>query len=119
MRTPSLLIAIATVVLSTGCATVSESNLYWGNYSKTLYQVKKYPGEASNAAHEQELKSIVEKSKERNLRVPPGIYAELGMYALERGEKNVAENYFRLEQETYPEGAVLMQRTLQRTLEKS
>ena len=107
------LLVIFTLAIVSGCATVSKSGLYWGSYSHTLYEVKKNPGEASNAAHEEELLSIVEKSKDMNLRVPPGIYAELGVYAMERGDNNAANNYFRLEQEIYPEGAVLMKRALQ------
>lgn len=103
---------LALIILS-GCVTpVSQSNLYWGNYSQTLYQVKKEPGAESNKAHEKELLSIVEESNKRNLKVPPSVYAELGIFALERGDDNAATNYFRLEQDVYPEGAVLMQRSL-------
>ena len=47
-----------------------------------------------------------------NLRVPPGVYAELGLYAMERGDSKAAQSYFGLEQDTYPEGAALMQKTL-------
>ena len=101
------------VIFFSGCAAqVSQSNLYWGNYSNTLYNIKKEPGEITKVAHEKELQSIVEKSKELNLRVPPGIYAELGLFAMERGDNNAAQNYFGLEQNTYPEGAILMQRTI-------
>lgn len=101
------------LVTLSGCvAPVSQSNLYWGNYSHTLYQVKKEPGEKSQKAHEQELLSIVEESKSRNLKIPPGVYAELGIFASERGDANTATNFFRMEQETYPEGAVLMQHSL-------
>ena len=108
-----ILLVILTLVIN-GCATtVSQSGLYWGSYSHTLYNVKKEPGEASNAAHEEELHSIVEKSKEMNLRAPPGIYAELGVYAMERSDSKAANNYFGLEQETYPEGGVLMRHALQ------
>jgi len=117
VRTISLTILI--LVFLSGCATISPSNLYWGNYSHTLYQVKKEPSEATNAAHEEELQSIVEKSNELNLKVPPGIYAELGLYAMERGDQNAAQTYFGLEQDTYPEGAALMQRTLQNKLGES
>lgn len=117
MRVP---LVILIFVFISGCATqVSQSNLYWGNYSNTLYKVKKEPGEASNAEHEKELQSIVETSKDKNLRVPPGVYAELGIYAMERGEKDVAQEYFRLEQETYPEGATLMQQALKDKLGES
>lgn len=110
MRNISLI--FLTSILISGCATVSKSNLYWGNYSQTLYLVKKEPGEASNTAHEKELQSIVEKSKDMDLKVPPGIYAELGLFAKERGDHNAAQSYFGLEQDTYPEGATLMKRAL-------
>lgn len=109
-RMPLVFLAL---VFFSGCATVSQSSLYWGSYSQTLYAVKKEPGDASNAAHERELQSIVEKSKEMNLKVPPGIYAELGVYARERGDFKTAQSYFGLEQDTYPEGATLMKRALQ------
>lgn len=97
-------------LLIAGCGGAPAPLYYWGDYSKTLYDVKKEPGEASHGAHEQELLSIVKISKERNLRVPPGVYAELGVYALERGDQGVAKNYFNLEKEAYPESEVLMQR---------
>jgi hypothetical protein len=102
--------ALFVLVLLSGCATVSPANLYWGNYSNTLYQVKKNPGDETKKAHQIELQSIVEKSKEKNLRVPPGIYAELGMYAKELGDDSAAKQYFNLEQETYPESGPLMKR---------
>ena len=106
-------IVIPALLILGGCvAPVSQSNLYWGDYSQTLYKVKKEPGESSNRVHEKELLSIVEKSKELNLKVPPGVYAELGIFSMERGDNNAATNFFRMEQESYPEGAILMKRTL-------
>ena len=51
--------------------------------------------------------------------MPPGVYAELGLYAIERGDQNAAQNYFRLEQDTYPEGSILMQRILNNQLGES
>jgi hypothetical protein len=108
-----LLFVVLALLILTGCVTpISQSNLYWGNYSHTLYNVKKEPGEASNKAHEKELLSIVEKSNDRNLKVPPGVYAELGIFAKERGDLNASANYFRMEQDTYSEGSTLMQRVL-------
>lgn len=95
-----------------GCATVSQSNLYWGKYSHTLYQTMKNPGEGSSNKHQKELQKIVEKSKELNLKVPPGIYAELGMYAKKNGNDGAADNYFRLEKAEYPEFRILMKNVL-------
>jgi len=107
-----LIIAIQFFLLS-GCATkVSQSNLYWGEYSRTLYNTKKEPSPSSNAEHEKELNEIVEKSKNMRLRVPPGVYAELGIFSNDRGDYEQAKAYFKLEQENYPKAEVLMKRTL-------
>jgi hypothetical protein len=107
-------IGLYLLILFSGCAkSISQSNLYWGSYSETLYAVKSNPGDASNSAHEQELHSILKICREMNLRVPPGVYAELGVFAKQRGDDNSAHKYFRLELNTYPEGAILMNRLLQ------
>lgn len=98
------------LLVFSGCApSVSQSNLYWGSYSDTLYDVRKYDTEDVHRAHEAELASIVEESTRRGLKVPPGIYAELGLYALKRGDRPAAENYFSLEQQIYPEAAILFE----------
>lgn len=104
------LIGLSFLALFTGCATtkISASNLYWGDYSKTLYELKKEPGSDTKAAHINELNSIIEKSNELNLRVPPGLYAELGMYMLNEGKKNTADKYFNLELKTYPESKAMV-----------
>lgn len=93
-----------------GCASspVNPPSLYWGNYSHTLYNVKVMDDAQSHQKHEAGLLAIVEESQKRELRVPPGIYAELGIYALDRGDKAEAERYFSLEQQTYPESETLL-----------
>ncbi len=107
-----IFIIFLVVIFLGGCATVSKSNLYWGKYSHTLYQVKKNPGERSKNKHQEELQIIVKKSKEMNLKVPPGVYAELGMYSKQSGDHSAADNYFRMEQEEYPEFNILMKSVL-------
>lgn len=98
-------------IFITGCAVpVSQSNLYWGKYSHTLYDLKKEPSEKTKNAHENELTQIVSKSKEMNLKVPPGVYAELGVFAKERGDEASANRYFNLERSEYSESTVLMRR---------
>lgn len=106
-----LLLIPSLLLLLSGCGpTVSASNLYWGAYSNTLYAVKKDADTNSHERHEEELLSLVEEAKKKDLRVPPGVYAELGVYAMERGDKAAGDNYFNLEEQTYPEGSTLMQR---------
>ena len=99
-------------ILFAGCATISEANLYWGDYSQTLYELKKNPSEATKKAHIAELEDIIQTSTDRGLRVPPGIYAELAVYSLEQGDKNKAQSLFTLEQQTYPESGVLIKQAM-------
>ena len=114
-----ILVSLATlfVLLSlTGCATkISASNLYWGDYSKTLYNLKKTPTAETREAHIKELKSIIVKSNELHLRVPPGLYAELGMYLLNDGKKVKANEYFNLELKTYPESKKMVLQILKKS----
>lgn len=98
------------LVLVTSCATtkVSQSGLYWGDYSKTLYEYKKNPSKDTLAKHKNELMKIISKSKELNLRPPPGIQAELGMILTNENDEKSAMNHFNSEAETYPESRVII-----------
>ncbi len=110
-----LLFATVALLLSFigGCAT-STPMYYWGDYSDTLYQRKKNPGEETLLEHMQVLEKIVEESKARNLPVPPGVYGELGYLYLKQNKPKEAIAHFELEEKTYPESGVLMQRLIQK-----
>lgn len=99
-----------------GCAAQKQKPLYhWGNYSDSLYHAKKNPGEKSVMAHKEVLENIINESEKRNLRVPPGVYAELGyIYALLNNTKE-AIRLFGLEKQTYPESTILMERLIQQS----
>lgn len=88
---------------------------YWGNYSESLYQTKKHPSPETLAEHMAVLERIVETSNEKNCRMPPGVYAELGyLYALRNDHKRAIE-LFTMEKQTYPEATVFMDRLIQRS----
>ncbi len=106
------LFLIYCLLILSGCATVSESGLYWGNYSKTLYEYRKNPSPENLAKHKNELQTILTKSKEMNLRPPPGIQAELGALFMNEKDQKSATNYFSLEAETYPESKTLITRLM-------
>lgn len=112
-----LVIALTGILFLSGCATmsVSQSGLYWGKYSHTLYELKKNPGEDTRAKHIAEMNDIIQKSNEKNLRVPPGVYAELGMYSLEDGNQGKANDYFNLELGTYPESKAMINQILKKS----
>jgi len=102
------LIAVSALFLL-GCAT-PEKMYYWGDYSNTLYQSKKHPSEQTGLSHQQALEGIVAESEKRNLRIPPGVYAELGYIYLRQNKKDLAIQNFKMEKQLYPESAVLMER---------
>ncbi|MDT8384491.1 MAG: DUF4810 domain-containing protein [Gammaproteobacteria bacterium] len=112
-----LFVALMGVLWLSGCATmnVSQSGLYWGKYSHTLYELKKNPGAEARAKHIAEINEVIAKSKEMNLRVPPGLYAEMGMYSLEDGKQKEANQYFNLELSVYPESKAMVNQILKKS----
>jgi len=95
--------ALSVALLLTGCAT-KPIDYYYGNYEKTYYHSKKDGTPASIAKYKESLEDVIKTSKEKGLRVPPGIYCEYG-YLLAKQHNPEAERYFDLEIATYPESA--------------
>jgi len=106
---PSFVILI--ILTTVGCAT-SNTNYYWGDYSSTLYNLKKSPGDDSLNKHIEELKEIISKSKDKDLRVPPGIHAELGYRLAEINEMEEARTQLANETAIYPESKTFVERVL-------
>lgn len=109
----STFVVAAMVVLSGCAAQVTEAGYYWGNYSKTLYTYTKDPSEEALEAHLMELERIVEESNERDLRVPPGIHAEIGYIRANLGENALAMSHYEAEMSLYPESRLFLERLTQ------
>lgn len=111
MKIINIFMVSAIILLAGGCATtVSDSNLYWGKYSRTLYQLKKNPGQKTATAHKDELIAIIKKSREMGLTPPPGVQAELGYILFNEGKKKPASTLIRQEAKSYPESKILMEK---------
>jgi hypothetical protein len=108
MRHATFAYIVALVLLSTGCA--QQRMYYWGEYSNTLYQCKKHPSDQSGLAHQQALENIIEESEKSNLRIPPGVCAELGYIYFRQNKKDLAIKNFQMERQLYPESGLLMDR---------
>jgi hypothetical protein len=93
-----------------GCASISEAGYYWGNYAVTLYAYQKSPSPETLAQHEKELRDIIEYSDTKQLKVPPGIYAELGYIEQNRGDSATALRFYQEEMATYPESQAFLER---------
>ncbi|MBW1615192.1 MAG: DUF4810 domain-containing protein [Deltaproteobacteria bacterium] len=102
---------LLTFIFFAGC--VKQKMYYFGNYSNTLYNYQKNQNEESLISHKQELEKIIAESKTKNLRVPPGIYAELGYIHLKANKVKEAIRLFNTESHLYPESKHLMDRLIQ------
>lgn len=102
-------IFIAVFILLTGCQT-SRETFYWGNYSATLYELKRNPDDKTIDAHKKELLLIVEKSGKMKKQVPPGVYAEYGYILLKEGNEIEGMEYLTKEETSYPESAVFIKK---------
>lgn len=106
----SCLVAAASLALG-GCATtVTEAGYYWGDYSKSLYKYTKAPSDQTLAEHTVELERIIEESRKRDLRVPPGIHAELGYIKARSGNAALATAHYESEMQLYPESRLFLER---------
>ncbi|MBZ2170561.1 DUF4810 domain-containing protein [Nitratidesulfovibrio sp. SRB-5] len=113
LRTVQLaLLAAAVCILCTGCAKRADSMYCMDNYSSTLYACRKNPAQEQQDKHVKAMEDIVAKSEQRNLRVPPGIFAELGYVHLKAGQMAEARKYFEAENRLYPESKVFTTRLL-------
>jgi hypothetical protein len=97
-----------TVNLFLSCST-SKNLYYWGNYEHTFYQTVNKPGDETKEKHIEEIKSIIEKANQNNIKykVGPGVYAELGYYMLSKGNREEAERYFAKEISLFPESSTV------------
>lgn len=106
-----IIVSLMAVLFCFGCS-AKKQMYYWGDYSDSLYHAKKAPCVESLAKHKEVLENIVEESKNRNLRIPPGVCAELGyLYAANNNTKKAIE-LFQMEKQIYPESTILMDRLI-------
>ena len=105
-------LATALVVLASGCTTTSQGGYYWGSYSNSYYEWLKAPSPETLAERKASLEDIITVSKEKGIRIPPGIQAELGKIYGEQKNPEMAVSMLRAEMETYPESVPFLQRVL-------
>jgi len=105
-----LMAAVALVMI--GCAAPQKPLYYWNDYSHSLYNLKKNPSEETFASHKACLLQIIDDSTKNEVRVPPGVYGELGFMFMQENKSKEAVEYYRLEEQTYPESTPFMERLI-------
>ena len=107
------IIAVALIMaFGVACSGVSPGGYYWGSYSYTYHSMLKEPSSETADAHESSLRDIIAKSAEKNLRVPPGIHAELGNLLAKKDMPQEAIAEYEAEQALYPESGIFLQKLL-------
>jgi hypothetical protein len=107
----SLVLAIG---LLSGCSSVSTGGYYWGEYSESYFSLVKDRNAETISNRVKALEEIVSESASRDLRVPPGIHAELGMIYMDAGRGDEGMAQFETEVILYPEAKPFIERLLAR-----
>jgi hypothetical protein len=108
----NLFVILVLTLVVASCSSVSTGGYYWGKYSYTYHDLVKNPSTDSRAKHQETLRNIISKSNELNLRVPPGIHAELGNLLAFDQQNEAAIAEFNKEMNVYPESKVFIERLL-------
>ncbi|WP_145619936.1 DUF4810 domain-containing protein [Nitrospirillum bahiense] len=102
-----LLLALAGAALS-ACASGPKYN--WGEYSSGLLDY--YQDPKTEAAYVKDLDTIITTPDPKGKKVPPGIYAEAGYMAMQKGDTQKAVDLFNREKAAWPESASFMDKAI-------
>nr|WP_314467212.1 DUF4810 domain-containing protein [uncultured Campylobacter sp.] len=96
-------LASAAAMLLSGCADNSPRQLYYwdGAYTGSVYEYLSEEGDAG--AQIAALEESLQKAYQRAAKVPPGLYAHLGLLYLSQGNGAKFKAYVEKEAELYPE----------------
>lgn len=104
MKKRLFLVIASSSLLLTGCG--SNTKWAWNNYQDHLFD---YYGQSINdEEYLNFLLATIDESKSRNVRVAPGLYAEIGTRYARAGKYNEAITYYELERKTWPESQSFM-----------
>jgi len=107
------LMFLVLVAVASGCAPQKKAMYYWDGYSKSLYEYKKSPSDETFAKHVESLQNIIKYSTENNMKVPPGVYAEMGYYMLVAKKPDEATKFFKLESQNFTESTIFMEKLIE------
>lgn len=107
----SLMGLILSALLLTGCATGPKPLYNWDSYQPVVYQYYQQ-SESDPQAQIDALKKSIELSRAKDLAVPPGLHAHLGMLYVETGALDLAMAEFNEEKILFPESTAFMDRLM-------
>ncbi|GBU09112.1 lipoprotein [Gammaproteobacteria bacterium] len=108
MLIKNTIIGLFLAIILSGCSSSKSSSLYsWGDYEQTVtsfYQQDKVGLDKQIDS----LNKNIQKAKAKELAIPPGLYAHLGMLYANTGRTAEAFDAFATEKALFPESTVFM-----------
>ena len=92
-------------LLLSACAT--QRSYQWGDYENDLYS--SYKDADKTEALRLNLDAKIKQLEQSNVKVAPGLYAELGTLYLQKGEPETAKLFYGKERDAWPESSQLME----------
>jgi hypothetical protein len=108
------LLALANLVLISGCVTQKPTLYDWGEYEELIYQMYSEPGKAEPGTQVAKLSEDIGRMQAEGKRVPPGVHAHLGYMHYIQGNQGAAMSAFAIEKALFPESAVFVDAILKR-----
>jgi hypothetical protein len=97
------------VALALPLASACTSTHYeWGRYEESVYDVTRRPDGFDLGAEIDTLEQQIEKTKNKDKPVPPGLHAHVGYLHTVAGNGDAARGHFEAEKALYPESAKFM-----------
>lgn len=107
-----LLTASTAALLLAGCASPPQSLYLWEAFPRQQYDT--LLRQASPNEQIDKLEAQLNRARDKNAAVPPGLRAHLGMMHLEVGNPGRAQALFVAEKQAFPESSHYMDRLLKR-----
>ena len=103
MKNSILTLSLALFFIGCASSSAPKQIYYWGDGSYTSAIYEYINDEADTYAQIGKLENVVQKAYERGARVPPGLFAHLGLLYSNQGNTAQAKAYFDKEVQNFPE----------------
>lgn len=100
------LVRFAVILIAVFLSACAAQRYEWNQYDRRLYDYYKNP--ASGSEFVEAMTAHVNALEARGKKPAPGLYAELGTFALSRGDSKQAVMYYSKEMQAWPESKGLM-----------
>lgn len=112
--TKQIMLSLITLAIA-GCNVTPNQQYYWGNYEALIYDSYNKPGSATPELQIKKITQDIERAKSSRKKIPPGLYAHLGMMYASQGNRPLAMAAFDEEKKLFPESSVLIDGMIERS----